>query len=118
MGCDEVLLLLAAREAACLGEVECLQVEAERIAVLLATCEQELARIATARQVVAEFPPVHRPAGTGSAAVVVPAPRKAAGPSDGGSREQLLAVLGPVWSRDQLPGSPTVGRAGLVEPLL
>jgi hypothetical protein len=44
-----VLLLLADREGACPGEVERLRVEAERIAVLLATCEQELARIATAR---------------------------------------------------------------------
>jgi hypothetical protein len=58
VGCDEVLRLLQEREAACLGEVERLRGEAERIAELLRVCEQELARLSTARQVVGELPVV------------------------------------------------------------
>jgi hypothetical protein len=58
MGCDEVLRLLEEREEACLGEVERLRGEAERIAELLRVCEQELARLSTARQVVGELPVV------------------------------------------------------------
>ncbi|MBT2395371.1 hypothetical protein [Streptomyces sp. ISL-100] len=63
MGRDEVLRLLQEREAACRGEADRLRQEAERIAELLTACEEELARISTACQVVGELPMVHTPAG-------------------------------------------------------
>ena len=45
MRCDEVLVLLREREAACRGEAERLRGESERIAGLLRVCEEELARL-------------------------------------------------------------------------
>ena len=73
MGCGEVLALLREREAAYRREAERLRGEAERIAGLLAVCEQELARVATACQVVGEVPVVHGAAGSGRGRI--PAPR-------------------------------------------
>jgi hypothetical protein len=55
VGCDEVLVLLREREAACRGEAERLRGEAGRIAGLLRVCEEELARLSTAVQVVGEL---------------------------------------------------------------
>lgn len=56
MSCDEVLRLLREREAACHSEAERLGAEAERITVRPVMCEQEPARISTAREVVGELP--------------------------------------------------------------
>jgi hypothetical protein len=105
MSCDEVLRLLREREAACRSEAARLRAEAERITALLVTCEQELARITTACEVVGELPRSE----AGSAAfcavspVTVPAPRRGGRPADADARERLLAVLaryaGPVRCR-------------------
>ena len=64
---DEQISGLREREAAYRREAERLRGEAERIAGLLAVCEQELARVATACQVVGEVPVVHGAAGSGRA---------------------------------------------------
>jgi hypothetical protein len=73
VGCDEVLVLLREREAACRGEAERLRGEAGRIAGLLRVCEEELARLSTAVQVVGELPTVQ--ASVLSALPRVPSPR-------------------------------------------
>jgi hypothetical protein len=73
VGCDEVLVLLREREAACHGEAERLRGESERIAGLLRACEEELARLSTAVEVVGELPVVQ--AWAVSARSQVPAPR-------------------------------------------
>lgn len=73
MGCDEVLVLLREREAACRGEAERLRGEAERIAGLLRVCEEELARLSTAVQVVGELPVVQ--VSVASVQLQVPSPR-------------------------------------------
>ena len=111
MGCDEVLVLLREREAACGGEVERLRGEAERIAGLLRVCEEELARVSTAVQVVGELPAVQ--ASAVSARLQVPAPR---GELAGGQAaevavsftERVLGVLagyaGPVRCRQVVEG--------------
>jgi hypothetical protein len=79
MGCDEVLGLLRERKAACQGEVERLRGEAERIAGLLLLCEEELARVATAFQVVGELPALHAAVVADPARpVVLPSPRSGA----------------------------------------
>jgi len=92
MGCDEVQRLLEERESACRVEVERLQAEHERIAVLLADRRGEWERVMTARQVIDELPAAH--AGPASAGVV-PVPRSAAsvGMPAGMPAEQVLAVL-------------------------
>jgi hypothetical protein len=54
-GRDEVLRLLAEREAACRVELERLAAEAERIGGLIEACRVELERVATARTVVGEL---------------------------------------------------------------
>jgi hypothetical protein len=111
VGCDEVLALLREREAACRGEAVRLRGEAERIAGLLRLCEEELARLSTAVDVVGELPAVQ------AAAVrpQVPAPR---GELTGGKRssvdaaaaftERVLSVLagyaGPVRCRQVVEG--------------
>jgi hypothetical protein len=110
VGCDEVLALLREREAACRGEAVRLRGEAERIAGLLRLCEEELARLSTAVEVVGELPAVQ------AAAVrpQVPAPR---GELTGGGRstvdaaaftERVLSVLagyaGPVRCRQVVEG--------------
>ena len=109
MGCDEVLAALREREASCRRETERLRAEAERIAALLAVCEQELARVSTACEVVGELPVAHGAVGTVRA--WVPAPRAetvvpARGESAGRGGElcdRVLAVLaahaGPVRCR-------------------
>lgn len=74
MGCDEVLVLLREREGACRGEAERLRGESERIAGLLRVCEEELARLSTAVEVVGELPVVQ--ASAVSARPQVPAPRR------------------------------------------
>jgi hypothetical protein len=56
MGHEGVLELLDERVAACRSETERLRGEAERINSLLQLCEDELARLADAREVVAELP--------------------------------------------------------------
>lgn len=113
MGCDEVLVLLREREAACRGEAERLRGEAERIAGLLRVCEQELSRLSTAVQVVGELPVVRTSAA--SARSQVPAPRRE---SVGGQvptaeaaasfTERVLGVLagyaGPVRCRQVVEG--------------
>jgi hypothetical protein len=118
MGCDEVLRLLEEREAACRVEVERLQAESERIAVLLADRRGELDRVTAARQVIDELPSAHsRPAPAGA----VPAPRSsaavaAAEPAGAMSAEQVLAVLverGPQRCREvveALGGDGTLAR--------
>jgi hypothetical protein len=85
-----VLQLLDEREAACRAQADRLQVEAERIGALLASCRQELERLVTAREVVGEL------AVTYPAAAVMP--ETVAGvASPGGDVEaftkQVLAVL-------------------------
>ncbi|MFH9354700.1 hypothetical protein [Kitasatospora sp. NPDC017646] len=101
MSCDEVLRLLREREAACRGEAERLRSEAERITALLALCEEELARISTACEVVGELPRTARV--TAATAGVVPAPRLGERPPNTEDRECLLEVLaryaGPVRCR-------------------
>lgn len=113
MGCDEVLVLLREREAACCGEAERLRGEAERIAGLLRVCEEELARLSTAVQVVGELP-VMRVSAV-SARFQAPAPR---GELAGGQApapevtvsftERVLGVLagyaGPVRCRQVVEG--------------
>jgi hypothetical protein len=80
MGCEEVLALLREREASCRREAERLRGEAERITALLAVCEQELARVATAYQVVGELPVAH---GAAEPVAHIPSPRAQA-PAPGG----------------------------------
>jgi hypothetical protein len=99
MGCEEVLALLREREASCRRETERLRGEAERIAGLLAVCEQELTRVATAFEVVGELPVAH--CATTPAKSRIPAPRaEAHGPGRGCGEEageftgRVLAVLG------------------------
>ncbi|WP_159054783.1 hypothetical protein [Streptomyces dysideae] len=111
VGCDEVLVLLREHEAACCGEAERLRGEAERIAGLLRVCEEELARLSTAVQVVGELPAVQTSAV--SARLQVPAPR---GELAGGQAaevaasftERVLGVLagyaGPVRCRQVVEG--------------
>ena len=127
MGCDEVLAALREREASCRRETERLRAEAERIAALLAVCEQELARVSTACEVVGELPVAHGAVGTVRA--WVPAPRAetvvpARGESAGRGGElcdRVLAVLaahaGPVRCRQVvealgLPAGPREVGAG------
>lgn len=73
MGRDEVLVLLREREAAYLGEAERLRGEAERIAGLLRVCEEELARLTTACEVVGELLAAQAPDGLAHAQI--PSPR-------------------------------------------
>ncbi|QNE77791.1 hypothetical protein F0344_27210 [Streptomyces finlayi] len=88
MGCDEVLRLLRDREAACRGEVERLRGEAERIAQLLAECEEDLAAVATASKVVGELPALHAPVLAGPVGpVVIPLPRAGVSAGRAGVRE-------------------------------
>jgi hypothetical protein len=111
VGCDEVLVLLWEREAACRGEAERLRGEAERIAGLLRVCEEELARLSTAVQVVGELPAVQ--ASVLSARPQVPSPRgelaggRAAEPA-ASFTERVLGVLagyaGPVRCRQVVEG--------------
>jgi hypothetical protein len=105
MGCEEVLGLLREREAACRREAERLRGEAERIAGLLAVCEQELARVATACQVVGELPAAHGAAGP---APRLPAPRSEVGTGVGEVTGRVLEVLagyaGPVRCRQVVEG--------------
>ena len=108
MGCEEVLALLREREASCRREAERLRGEAERITSLLAVCEQELARVATAYQVVGELPVAHGAAGP---VARIPSPRgQASAPGggevtgrSGGFTDRVLTVLaayaGPVRCR-------------------
>lgn len=91
MSCDEVLRLLREREAACRSEAERLRSEAERITALLALCEEELARISTACEVVGELPRTGQVAV--APAVVLPAPRPGKRLPDAGDRERLVGVL-------------------------
>jgi len=111
VGCDEVLVLLREREAAYRGEAERLRGEAERIAGLLRVCEEELARLSTAVQVVGELPAV-QPSAV-SARLQVPAPRGEL--ADGQAAEvaasfteRVLGVLagyaGPVRCRQVVEG--------------
>lgn len=115
MGCEEVLALLREREAACRREAERLRGEAERIAGLLVVCEQELARVATACQVVGELPAAHGEAGSGRDRI--PAPRaqvvsgtvgSQAAEETGGFTGRMLGVLaayaGPVRCRQVVEG--------------
>ena len=77
----EVLALLGEQEAACRAEVDRLRAEGERIAVVLAEREAELAEIATACRVVGRLSSVSGAAGevrpVCSASSPVPAPRDA-----------------------------------------
>jgi hypothetical protein len=111
VGCDEVLVLLREREAACCGEAERLRGEAERIAGLLRVCEEELARLSTAVQVVGELPAVQ--ASAVSARLQVPATRcelagGAAAEVAASFTERVLGVLagyaGPVRCRQVVEG--------------
>ena len=80
MGCDEVFVLLREREVACGGEVERLRGEAERIAGLLRVCEEELARVSTAVEVVGELPVVQDSAVSARLQLPVPRCELASGP--------------------------------------
>jgi hypothetical protein len=113
VGCDEVLVLLREREAACRGEAERLRGESERIAGLLRVCEEELARLSTAVEVVGELPVVQ--ASAVSARPQVPAPRcELAGGQASAAEvaasftERVLGVLagyaGPVRCRQVVEG--------------
>ncbi|MDT9699279.1 hypothetical protein [Streptomyces sp. P17] len=114
MGCDEVLALLREREAACRREAERLRGEAERIAGLLVVCEQELARVATACQVVGELPAAHGEAGPGRGRI--PAPRAEVSGTVGSQADEgtgeftgrmlgvLAAYAGPVRCRQVVEG--------------
>jgi hypothetical protein len=77
----EVLALLADQEAACQAEVVRLRAEGERISVLLAERESELAEIVTACRVVGRLSPISGAAGdvrpVASANSPVPSPRDA-----------------------------------------
>jgi hypothetical protein len=62
MGCEEVLRLLAEREAAFRAEADRLGAEAEHIVGLLAACRKEQERVMVAREVIGELPQQRRPA--------------------------------------------------------
>lgn len=83
---DGVLRLLDERLAACRAQAERLREEAERIAGLLDTCQRELERVVTAREVVA-----------GLSAVTGPDPRCAVASGAGDQPQEFtdraLAVL-------------------------
>jgi hypothetical protein len=111
VGCDEVLVLLRERVTVCRGEAERLRGESERIAGLLRVCEEELAGLFTAVEVVGELPVVQ--ASAVSARPQVPAPRcELAGgqaPEVAASfTERVLGVLagyaGPVRCRQVVEG--------------
>lgn len=113
MGVDEVLQLLGEQETMCRAEVERLEAEHARLAVLLATCRGELERLVVAREVVARLVPAPPVTATASAGGGIPAAES----TDFG--QQLLHILavhpGPMRCREivaALGEDPKVARHG------
>lgn len=112
MSQTEVLEALDARVAACRVEAERLREEVERITVLLMAREEELVRLATARDVVAELPlPVVERGVLSGRRVAVPKARSGPVREVAGPAEQVLAVLASV--RGPMRAGQVAERLGL-----